>query len=130
MEWTNGNFYLGDIFEIAVISGDSGHIFHSYVKIHYKLSENIKFLCGITDDILENNDSFSNVFITLLNFLEKEQATSNTLPLIIAHGGYDHDFPLMLTNCMKHKCDFSALHNYSFLDSMLLLKKGAIQNLD
>ena len=75
MEWTNGNFYLGDIIEIAVISGDSGHIFHSYVKIHYKLSENIKFLCGITDDILENNDSFANVFITLLNVLEKEQAT-------------------------------------------------------
>ena len=59
--------------------------FHSYVKIHYKLSENIKFLCGITDDVLQNNDSFANVFLSLLNFLEKEQATSNTPPLINAH---------------------------------------------
>ena len=92
MEWTNENFYLGDIFEIAVISRDSGHIFHSYVKIHYKLSENTKFLCGITGYIHENNDSFANVFVTLLNFLEKEQTTSNTLALIIAHGGYDHDY--------------------------------------
>ena len=76
MEWTNGNFYLGDIFDIAVISEDSGHEFHSYVKIHYKLSENVKFLCGITHKMLENNDSFVNVFTALLNFLEKEQATS------------------------------------------------------
>ena len=92
MEWTNGNFYLGNIFEMAVISEDSEHEFHSYVKIHYKLSENIKFLCGIMDDTLENNDSFASVFISLLNFLEKEQAMSNTPPIIIAHGGYDHDF--------------------------------------
>ena len=54
---------------------------------------------------------------------------SNTLPLIIAHGGYDHDFPLMLASCMKHKCDYSALHNYSFLDSMLLLKEKGYSKL-
>ena len=29
----------------------------------------------------------------------------------------------MLTNHIKHKCDYSALPNYSFLDSMLLLKQ-------
>ena len=107
MEWTNGNFCLGDIFEIAVISEGSAHEFHSYVKIHYKLSGNVKFLCSITDKTLENNDSFAKVFTALLTFLENERATSNTPPVIIAHGGRDHDFPMLLSNRMKHKCDSS-----------------------
>ena len=80
MGQTNGNFYLGDIFDIVVILEDSGHEFHTYDKLHYKLSENVQFLCDIIDDILENNDSFMTVFITLPNILEKEQPTSNTLP--------------------------------------------------
>ena len=80
-------------------------------------------------DTLENNDSFASVFIGLLNFLEKEQAMSNTPPIIIAHGGYDHDFRMMLCNCMKHKCDYSTLHKYSFLDSMLLLKQKGYSKL-
>ena len=32
-EYSNDNYYLGDIFEIAVLSEKSGYIFHSYIKI-------------------------------------------------------------------------------------------------
>ena len=91
MEWTNGNFYLGDIFEIAVVFEDSGNEFHNYIKIHYKLPEYVKFLCSISEETLQNKGSFSKVSNGLLNFLEREQATSNTPAIIIAHGGLDRD---------------------------------------
>ena len=63
------------------------------------------------------------MYITLQIFLEKEHATSNMPPIIIVHGGRNHDFPMLLSNCRKHKCNYSALHQYSFLDSMVLLKQ-------
>ena len=88
MECTNGNFYLGDIFEIAVVSEDTGNIFHSYIKIHYKLPHQVKFLCNISDETLINNDHFSKIFKCLLTFLEQEQLISHTAPTIIAHGRY------------------------------------------
>ena len=34
MEFTNGNYYLADILEIAMVAEESGNVFHSYVKIH------------------------------------------------------------------------------------------------
>ena len=37
LEFTNGNFYLADILELALLSEESGYAFHSYVKIHYSV---------------------------------------------------------------------------------------------
>ena len=121
MEWTNGNFYLGDIFEIAIVSEDSGNIYHSYVKMHYKLPQRIKFLCGICDEVLINGNTFKKVFQELTGFIEREQ--SSTPPVIIAQGGFDHHFPMLLSNCMKHKCNIAILKKYAFVDSMLVLKQ-------
>ena len=36
-EYTNDNYYLGDMFEIAVLSERSGYIFHTYIKMSNKL---------------------------------------------------------------------------------------------
>ena len=41
----------------------------------------------------------------LTEFLHREQAQSETIPVIIAHGGYSHDFPILLASCMKHNWD-------------------------
>ena len=37
----------------------------------------------------------------LVEFLHREQAQSETDPVIIAHGGYLRDFPILLVGCMK-----------------------------
>ena len=37
LEFTNGNFYLSDIFDLVLLSEESGYAFHSYVKIHYSV---------------------------------------------------------------------------------------------
>ena len=66
MEFTNGNYYLSDILEIALIAEESVNAFHSYVS----LPKRVHKLTGI------------------------------------AHGGYLHDFPILLANCMKHDYDF------------------------
>ena len=34
LAFTNGNYFLVDILEIALVAGESGNIFHSYVEIH------------------------------------------------------------------------------------------------
>ena len=38
----------------------------------------------------------------LVEFLHREQERGETLPFIIAHGGYLYDFPILLACCMKH----------------------------
>ena len=33
MEFTNGNYYLADILELALVAEESGYVFHSYVLV-------------------------------------------------------------------------------------------------
>ena len=49
MESTNGNYYLADILEIALIAEDSGYVFHMYVQIHYSVPRRVRQLTGITN---------------------------------------------------------------------------------
>ena len=62
---------------------------------------------------------FGEVMAGMTEFLHREQAQSETIPVIIAHGGYLHDFPILLGNCMKHNRDkFGILTECMFMDSM------------
>ena len=38
MEFTNGNYYLVDILEIALLAEESRNVYHSYVKVAYSVS--------------------------------------------------------------------------------------------
>ena len=59
----------------------------------------------------------------LVEFLHREQVRGKTLPMIIAHGGYLHDFPILRASCMKHNCDkFGILTECMFMDSMQILQ--------
>ena len=49
MEFTNGNYYLADILEIALLADESGYTFHSSVKIHYSVPKRGQQLTGITN---------------------------------------------------------------------------------
>ena len=52
LEFTNGNYYLVDILEIALVVGESGNVFHSYVKIHYSVPKRVQQLTGITNSTI------------------------------------------------------------------------------
>ena len=105
-EYTNGNYYLGDIFEIAVLSEQSGYIFHTYIKIHNKLPSYVRKLCNITDTILEmRSEHFNDVMDDLIEFINQESPRDDVI--IIAHGGFLTDFPLLIVNCMKAKYDYT-----------------------
>ena len=120
MEFTNGNYYLADIIEIALVAEESGHVFHSYVKIHYPIPKQVKLLTNITDKTLKTIGlSFTVVMQGLVEFINQE---SDSSPLIIAHGGYLHDFPILLANCMKHNVDYTPLSEYMYIDSMQILQ--------
>ena len=55
----------------------------------------------------------------LVEFLHREQARGEALPIIIAHGGYSLDSPILFASCMKHNCDkFGILTECVFVDSM------------
>ena len=118
MEFTNGNYYFADIIEIALLSEESGYAFHSDVKVHYSMPKRVKELMNITDRTLvaigcEFNDSMA----ALVEFIHNEQ--SHTDPNIIAHGGYPHNFPILLANCMKHNFnDFGILKDCLLADSV------------
>ena len=125
MEYTNGNLYRGDIFEIALLSERTGYIFHAYIKIAYKLPLFISRLCHITDKKLEMmNLPFSEVIDDLIAFIEQEEESGP--PIIITHGGTH--MPLLIANCMKNNYDYSRLENYVFVDSIKILQdKGGFE---
>ena len=53
LEFTNGNYYLADILEMALLSEESGHAFHSYVKIHYAVPQRVQQLTTITNSTIK-----------------------------------------------------------------------------
>lgn len=120
-EFTNGNYYLGDIFEIALLSENSGRIFHSYVNIPSRIPRYIKKMCNVTDARIRKSPPLCKVMNELIEFIEREEKESKRT-FIIAHGGYVNDFPLLLTNCMRTKYDYTMLEKYTFIDSKLVFE--------
>ena len=53
LEYTNSNLYIGEVFEIAVLSEKSGYMFHVYISIYDKIPPFVKKLCGVDDLKLE-----------------------------------------------------------------------------
>ena len=124
LEYTNGNYYLADIIELALLSEETGNVFHSYVRIHYLLPKRVKELTRITDDTLASiGCSFKDTFVGLNDFIKSENSHDETVPLIIAHAGFLFDFPILFTNCMKHKItDFGFLQHCLFADSLQIME--------
>ena len=55
LEFTNGNYYLVDIFEIALVAGESGNAFHSNVKLHYPVPQRVPQLTSIRKSRYQNS---------------------------------------------------------------------------
>ena len=119
-----GNYYLGEILEIGLVAEESGNIFHSFVKIRYSVPQRVQQLTGVTNITIKSlGVPFRTVMDELFEFLCREQAQSETVSVIIANGGYLHDFPIMLASCMKHNWDrFGILTECMFVDSMQILQ--------
>ena len=115
---------MADILELALLSEESGYAFHSYVKIHYSVPKRVQQLTGITNKTIKSLGlPFGEVMAGLTEYLHREQAQSETIPVIIAHGGYLHDFPILLASCMKHNWDkFGILTECMFVDSIQVLQ--------
>ena len=61
----------------------------------------------------------------LVDFLSRGQAHSEAIPIIIAHGGFFNDFPILLANCVKHSYgNYSILENCTYVDSMLMFRNA------
>ena len=123
-EYTNGNYYTGDIFEIALLSEKSGYAYHSYINVQCTIPTFIKNLCSITDAIISESSSFCIVIEELVKFITTEELNSCSSEdvIIIAHGGYLSDFQLLIVNCMKHNFNYHAFDHYKFIDSMKLFQ--------
>ena len=94
MEFTNGNNYLVDIMEIALVAEKSGNVFHSYVKINYSVPKQVQLLTGTTNRTIETHGvPFRDVMDGLVGFIRRDATEP---PIIIAHGGYLHGFPILL----------------------------------
>ena len=125
-EFTNGNYYLADIIEIALVAEESGNAFHSYVKLHYSIPRRVQQLTNITNKTLKSIGlPFRAMMDALIEFIYYEQAQSETIAVIIAHGGILNDFPILLANCMKHGyTNYSILTECAYVDSMQLFRNA------
>ena len=126
-EYTNGNFYIGDIFDLALIAEKSGHIFHTLIKVSAPLDNYIKFMCSITDEKLKKEGvTFKHAFEAMIAFISAEKEKDDGEPVtIMAHGGFMSDFPLLVINCLKNKCDISSMSSYRFVDTVKILQQEA-----
>ena len=120
IEYTNGNFYLGEVFEIACLSEGSGYAFHSYVKISDNIPRYIQKLCNITTSIIYNSPSWCSVIQGVIEFIKAEEDTSPTI--IVGHGGNLFDFPLLIAQCLKCGYDYMQLNSFLSCDSMEILQ--------
>ena len=131
-EYSNGNYYLGDIFEIAVLSEKSGYIFHSYIKIPQPLSPFIMQFCHVTRKKLDMLSlPFNQVMRELIDFIDQESTTTSdeaAAIIIIGHGALLTDFPLLIANCIKNSFDYTPFTKYVFVDSMIALKSKGYTN--
>ena len=74
MEFTNGNYYLVDILEIALLAEESGNVYQSYVKINYSVPKQMQLLTGITNRTIETHGvPFRNAMDGLVEFIRCEQ---------------------------------------------------------
>ena len=131
IEYTNGNYYLGDIFEIALLSDASGYTFHSYINIPIKsIPYYVRQLCNVNDNMIQSSQSFIHVIQSMFTFMENEEKNNkdNEKTIIIAHGGYLTDFPILFINCMKIGFDCEKLMNTYFIDSVQILQDKGFQN--
>jgi DNA polymerase III alpha subunit (gram-positive type) len=119
-EYTNGNYYLGDIFEIALVSENTHRTFRQYVKIPYAISKRVKKVCNINDEVLRHKGvEFTYMIKRLCEFVKSETTT----PTLIAHNGYLCDYPLLFANCMKYNLEVEDIFdNYIFVDSIKVLE--------
>ena len=63
---------------------------------------------------------FRDVMDGLFEFIRCEATEA---AIIISHGGYVHDFPILLASCMKHNyTDFAVLAELVYVGSMQNLK--------
>ena len=103
---------MADILEIALVAAESIYAFHSYVKIHYSAQKRVQRLTCIANKTIKY---LGNPF----------RAHSESTPIIIAHGGYLHDIPILFPNCMKHNYDWTLLMKVCmFVDSIRVLQNS------
>ena len=81
----------------------------------------MQLLTGITNRTIETHGvPFRDVMDGLVALIRRE-ATEPAI--IITHGGYVHDFPILLASCMKHTySDLAVLPELVYVDSMQSLK--------
>ena len=107
---------MRDIIEIAAVSERTGATYHTLVKIEDRIPPNITKLTGITDAALQAvGIPFPDVFNGLIEFIRRESTWD---PAIISHGGIATDFPLIVSNCMKHGIGYQYLKRCTFIDSV------------
>ena len=107
---------------IYLKAGEGGYAFHSYVKIHYAVPKIVQRLTGVTNRTIKSlGHPFREVMDGLVELL---QAQSETIPIIIALGGYLHAFPILPANCIKRNYDWTPLAGCMFVDSMRILQNN------
>ena len=115
-EYNDGNLYIGDIFEIACLSS-TGKLFHSYINIPTNVSHYVQKLCNLKLSKLKQSPQFSDVIDELISFITREESYEKQT-IVMGHGAFLTDFPLLITNCIKHHYDHSVFKGYKFVDSM------------
>ena len=56
LEYTNGNLYIADILEIAVVSGDTENVFHTLISIDYEIPSVVTEITGLTTHAVQKNE--------------------------------------------------------------------------
>ncbi len=119
-EYTSGNYYIGDIFEIAIIAESKWRCIPFICSDWVQAATPYKVYVQYTDTILKDEGrTFNNAFKSRIDFLKFEEKGGDGVPIFVAHG--EQHLPLLLGNCLKNNCDTSFLMRCNFIDSVIAL---------
>ena len=123
LETTGLSLYDDQIVEIGVIA-ESGEVFATVVKPHTISNSSAAAVHGIDPAELKMGPLFSESFERLCQFLDNVLYNANQRDsgcsglLITAHNGLNFDFPMMLSECYRHKCPIDIFHKFLFVDTL------------
>ena len=134
-EYVNGNYYMCDIFDMSLLSDQTGNTFHVYIKQDIPLPDAVIKITKITNETINENglDDFADAVAAMTEFIKNEikdlkndddDTINNVIVTFIAHGGFETDFPFFINNCRKNNVVLDNLYKRAlFQDSMLSFKE-------
>ena len=117
LETTGLDIEKSNIVEIAAVTME-GECFSTVVLPPNNLLDAPPAVHGIQQTELDEGPTFSVALSRFTSFLAHVKMRTRRELLVVAHNGFNFDFPLLISEALRNRIDISALANYLYCDTL------------